>query len=336
MKFHLKEHQNNLRRVIKSLSIDKGNMVNLIGITFTLLLLKRIYKEQYKHRMLSLQTKNKKLKRLIDLKVNNSNINNFSVPVINLSSHVLTEKEHNHLKYGLKFCFIDRNKNVKKHLSAELETLAQQTSDCLEPEKLEEYHEFLRAYADIFSSSTYNSKDYIYHDLKSLIKNKDIKVLQGDKDSSVIIMDSKKYYEKLETRVNEGIYKETIDTTLHDLKLFQDFLYRNFKDYKDYEKMRPFSNRPARLYAFAKTHKFDNINDVNLDQLKFRPIMDQTGTDTYNAAQVISNYLKPLCTNEYNIKDTLQFPQLLKDLLPLKDDKNMFPMTLSLYLRISR
>ena len=50
-------------------------------------------------------------------------------------------------------------------------------------------------------------------------------------------MDNKKYYEKLETMVNEGIkngiYKETTDTTLHDLKLFQDFLYRNFKDYKD-------------------------------------------------------------------------------------------------------
>ena len=92
--------------------------------------------------MLSLQTKNKKLKRLTDLKVKNSNINNFSVPVINLPSHVLTEKEHNYLKYGLKYCFIDRNKNVKKYLSAELETLDQQTSDCVEPDKLEEYHAF--------------------------------------------------------------------------------------------------------------------------------------------------------------------------------------------------
>ena len=46
--------------------------------------------------------------------------------------------------------------------------------------------------------------------------------------------------------------------------------------------------------------------------------MDQTGTYTYNAAQVISNYLKHLCVNEYNIKDTLQ---LLKDLPPLKDDE---------------
>ena len=117
------------------------------------------------------------------------------------------------------------------------------------------------------------------------------------------MMDSKMYYEKLETMVKQaiknGIYKETADTTLHDLKLFQDFLYRNFKDYKDYEKMRPVSNRPTRFYVSAKTHKFDNINDVNLDQLKVRPIMDKTGT----------------------IKDTLQFPQLLKDLPPLKDDE---------------
>ena len=265
---------------------------------------------------------------MIDLKVRNSNINNFSAPVIKLSSQQKkkknTEKEHNHLKYGLKYCIINRNKNVKKYLSAELETLAQQISDCIEPEKLEENHEFLRGYADIFSNNIYNSKDYTY-DLKLLIKNKNIKVLQGDKDFSVIMMDSEKYYKKLETMVNENIkysiYKETIDTTLHDLKLFQDFLYRNFKYYKDYEKIRPVSDRLARLYASAKTHKFDNVNDVTLDQLKFRPIMDQTGTYTYNAAQVISNYLKPLCTNEYNIKDTLQLPQPLKNLPPLKDDE---------------
>ena len=49
--------------------------------------------------------------------------------------------------------------------------------------------------------------------------------------------------------IKKGIYKETRDTTIEDLKLLLDFLYRNFKDYKDYEKMRPVSNRPTRLYA---------------------------------------------------------------------------------------
>ena len=79
--------------------------------------------------MLSLQTKNKKLKRLIELIVKNSNINNFSAPVINLLSHVLSEKKKNYLKYDLRYCFIDRNRSVKKYLLAKLETLLQQTSD---------------------------------------------------------------------------------------------------------------------------------------------------------------------------------------------------------------
>ena len=52
----------------------------------------------------------------------------------------------------------------------------------------------------------------------------------------------------LETMANENIksvfFKETTDTTLQDLKLFQDFLHRNFKDYKDFEKVRPLSNGP--------------------------------------------------------------------------------------------
>ena len=90
--------------------------------------------------------------------------------------------------------------------------------------------------------------------------------------------------------IKKGIYKETTDTTLHDLKLFQDSLYCNFKDYKDYQKMRAVSNCPAWLYTSAKTHKFDNINGINLDQLKFQPILHQIGTYAYNAVRVISNY----------------------------------------------
>ena len=53
----------------------------------------------------------------------------------------------------------------------------------------------------------------------------------------IIIMDSKRYYEKLETMVNEGIkngnYIETTDTTLHYLKFCQNFLHCNFNDKKD-------------------------------------------------------------------------------------------------------
>ena len=86
----------------------------------------------------------------------------------------------------------------------------------------------------------------------------------------------------IEEGVKNGTYKKTEDTTLQDLKKFQDILYRNFYTYEHYKSMYPHSNQPAKLYGTAKKHKFNNI------QKTFPPIIDQTGTYSYNATQVIS------------------------------------------------
>ena len=83
----------------------------------------------------------------------------------------------------------------------------------------------------------------------------------------------------------------------------------------------PTSNQPARIYASAKTHKFSFVDSVNINDLKFRPIIDQTGTMTNNAAKVISGYLRPLCKNKYTINDTLSFADMIKRLPPLPDDE---------------
>ena len=77
----------------------------------------------------------------------------------------------------------------------------------------------------------------------------------------------------------------------------------------------------ARLYGTAKTHKFNSTEDVTKSGLKFRPIIDQTGTYTYKTAQIIGEYLKPLSKNEYTIKDTQQFPDMIKQLPPLSQDE---------------
>ena len=69
--------------------------------------------------------------------------------------------------------------------------------------------------------------------------------------------------------------------------------------------MRPVSNQPARFFATAKTHKFENHSFINLDDLKFRPIIDQSNTNSYNAAKIVSDYLQPLVHNDYVIKGTL-------------------------------
>ena len=85
--------------------------------------------------------------------------------------------------------------------------------------------------------------------------------------------------------------------------------------------MKPDSNQPARFYGTAKTHKFETLEDIIVANLKFRPIIDQTGTFTYNAAKVIPDYLRPLCKNEYSINDTQKFPSMLSSFPPLQDDE---------------
>ena len=68
--------------------------------------------------------------------------------------------------------------------------------------------------------------------------------------------------------------------------------------------MCPVSNRPARFFATAKKHKFKSLEEINVDQLKLRPIIDQTGTYIYNASKVVAKYLKPLAKNEFTLTGT--------------------------------
>ena len=53
--------------------------------------------------------------------------------------------------------------------------------------------------------------------------------------------------------------------------------------------MQPDSNQPVPFYRTAKPHKFETVEDITVGNLKFWPIIDQTGTFTDNAAKVISD-----------------------------------------------
>ena len=50
--------------------------------------------------------------------------------------------------------------------------------------------------------------------------------------------------------------------------------------------MNPDRNQPARLYGTAKTPRFEFLEGIIVASLKFRPIIDQTGTFTYNASKL--------------------------------------------------
>ena len=58
--------------------------------------------------------------------------------------------------------------------------------------------------------------------------------------------------------------------------------------------MGPVPNQPGLIYAIAKTDTFSSLDSINVDNLKFRQNIFEIVTYTYNAAKIISEYVKPL------------------------------------------
>ena len=138
---------------------------------------------------------------------------------------------------------------------------------------------------------------------------------------------------KLNRNLMKSTYVETTDNTFQELPRFQDFLYRNSHNHECYKDMQSDSNQWPHLYGLAKTHKFETLQAITVANLKFQPIIDQTGTFTYNVARVISDYLRTLCKNGYSINGTQKFPRMLLQFHLYKMMK-MYHMMLSHYLQI--
>ena len=250
-------------------------LIQLTGKFLYLVIINHINTLQYKERLASIKTKNKKLKKLIR---NNKSASKYKVPITNLSNYELSDVERKELEMGLEHSFVHKNKRLKQQLAVNMETISHSATKCVEDNKVEDFHDFLRAYTDVFTKNMCATKDFTYENLKNMINNDKLAIVPGDKDSCGVIMAREDYNDKLEAMLNDGIskgiYAGTEDTTLRDLKLFQDFLRRNFKDkYNKYEEMRPASHERRKLYATAKTHKFNSLDDITVDNLKFRPII---------------------------------------------------------------
>ena len=113
--------------------------------------------------------------------------------------------ERSQLKLGLKYSFINKSKNQQKFLAANLESICQNVDKDIGQTMKEEFREFLRGYIDIFIRNMNNAKDHTYNNLKQLIKNKNLCILSGDKDSCIIIMNQQDYIQKLEGMLDEGV-----------------------------------------------------------------------------------------------------------------------------------
>ena len=83
-------------------------------------------KSLQKQRIESFKKKNKKIYNL--LKSKKDATTNYTVPIINFSSYILSDAEYNQLKFGIKRSFINKDKHMKKHIATNMESLSYSTS----------------------------------------------------------------------------------------------------------------------------------------------------------------------------------------------------------------
>ena len=158
--------------------------------------------------------------------------NNYrKVPIINLSTIQLVDISP--LEHSLKQCFVDKNKYKKKYIAVEFETLFSSHDKDISSDDEENFHELLRSATNTFTQNIYRTYYNTYNVLKPLKGNKDIVLLSGDKDLSVVILDKSfivilekvPYKEKNNRLINDGISKgvcviEENDNTWAEFKSF--------------------------------------------------------------------------------------------------------------------
>ena len=200
---------------------------------------------------------------------------------MNLSSESL---DLSSLKYGLHQSFVDKKKYVKQKVAIEIESVAVRLDKYVDVSMKETFHELLRSSTNIINNNVYS--DNTVKLLSPLLKNDKIVILVAHKESCTAILNKSNYIRKVNNIIEEGMqqdkYIETLDTIQSDLKHFQNFLCRYCKKSEHYDQMHPVSNQPGRFFATTKIHKFTSLNDITVENLKLRPIIDLTGSYTYN------------------------------------------------------
>ena len=155
--------------------------------------------------------------------------------------------------------------------------------------------------------------------LKNLGKNPDIVIQKPDKGNSVVILDKKVHLEKMKEMLNKNdqFLKRSIQEEKREPlnKLYQ----LDMIDKKTYDKLCPVDSHFDILYGLAKVHK-QLINNFP----PFKPILSAIGTPTYNIAEFLVPFLKPLTTNDYTLKDTFEFSRNI-----LNQNPNLFMASLS-------
>ena len=157
--------------------------------------------------------------------------------------------------------------------------------------------------------------------LSALASNTEIKVCSFDKGVGLVVLDTDKYYDKLDTIINDTSKFTQIeynDASKHPIlkeeTSIQNYLRRYFKKDMDsqlYSKVYPVGSNPGKLYGMCKVHK---------QNYPMRPVVSMLGTPQYGLAKMLDSWIKPFIPNNYTLQSTEDFLEKLRDFTPSADD----------------
>ena len=247
----------------------------------------------------------KKLNRLYNGQITLKNETN---SFINLSDHQLTQDEKDFLNLGLNYHL--QPKYDKLHKQTEMEVLYNTLLDLEREHKISmnpRIAEQLTAESTKHRNPHYKSSvtPKLRNAAKGLKNNENIVVRKADKCSSYVILNKEEYLYKLneilsDTRKFKCITKNPIENLK---KKANDLISRLNAAVDDIHVKKIVGDyRLGYIYGNVKIHKPDN---------PLRPIISQIPTPTYQLAKQLNSIITPYVPNQFTIKSTDQFIDLV-------------------------
>ena len=252
-------------------------------------------------------------KKLNSLGISTKHSINKEKVVINTSKRKLTADEKDVLSLGLSFAlpkfkpdFVNHYLNFEKLACLIKRNLKSDTvTDALQGIKSIANDTFRDFFQHKFSFPKLPIK--LYEALKNLKADKSIFITRPDKGRGTVILDRAEYIEKVESILKDKTkFKEILEdpfkliTKLEDrlARLLRTLLKLNTISKDTFNRLFSSGASPGVLYGLPKIHKIGN---------PIRPVLSTLHTFNYNLAKFFVPILEPLTTNEYTLKNSLEF-----------------------------
>ena len=141
-------------------------------------------------------------------------------------------------------------------------------------------------------------------------------LLNQNKGQGIVILHKTKYIEKCLNLINTDQFRElendhTKRTETELQNILRSLKNNTYLSEEDYKRIYPKSSGPGLFYRTAKLHR-SKENDT-IKNLPLRPVISNVGIAPYKTAKYLATLLLPLTSLEYNIKNSYEFVDSIKN-----------------------